>query len=485
VSGDVDPAGMAPAALDASGATRSTRFALLATAIEKGGAMALLLVIARLLGAEGFGRYGAVMSLVALVQVAAECGQEPILVRLVAQRGTRMLDVLVRGALAMRIAFTAAGAALLVAIGYAAFPGIGAAPLLAAALGLVAGSGMALRAVFRAWQRLEWLCVTALAGISAFALMLAVASALGLGTGGALAAWASGQLAASATAVALVARRIPVVPRWRLGVTAELAGAGWALALNAFLLTVTLRVGQLIVLRLEGASAVGYLTAGSRLAEAFALIPESLMLMLLPVLSGYDVGARDAQRRVSMQAVRCLALLALPVIIAISITAPWLLAVLYGPGYAAGAPALQVLAWLALLAASGSVFTNLLIARGYERLLLLLNACGSVLTLALTSIAVPRLGFVGAAIATLASSVLAQALLLVLPSTRVDVAACLRPLARPVVGSVVLALAGMYVGGPRPLVAAAAVVVFGAALVATRSVSVEDWRVFRRVLAGS
>jgi len=481
----VDPLGIAPPALDVTRAARSTRFALLATAIEKGGTMALLLVIARLLGAEGFGRYAAVMSLLALVQVAAECGQEPILVRMVARRGTGTLEVIVQAALAMRIAFTTGGAVLLIVIGRAAFPGLGVVPLVAAALGLVAGSGVALRALFRAWQRLEWLCVTAVANVGTFALALAAARALGLGTSGALGAWAAGQLAASAVALALVARRIPVAPRWRSGITAELAGSGWALALNAFLLTITLRVGQLIVLRVEGASAVGYLTAGSRLAEAFALIPESLMLMLLPVLSGYDLGARDAQRRVSMRAVRYLALLALPVIIALSINAPWLLTLLYGPGYAAGAPALQVLAWLALLAASGSVFTNLLIARGYERLLLVLNAFGSVLTLGLSLVAVPHLGFVGAALATLASSVLSQAVLLVLPSTRADVAACLRPLAWPVAASIVLALAGMYVGGPRPLVGMAALAGFGGVIVATRSLEAQDWKLLRRVLAGA
>jgi O-antigen/teichoic acid export membrane protein len=481
----VDASSAAPTGLDSAGVARSTRFALLATAIEKGGAMALLLVVARLLGAEGFGRYAAVMSLVALAQVAAECGQEPVLVRLLAPLGERIPAALVQGALAMRVAFAAAAAALLLAIGAAAFPTLGRAPLLVAGLGLVAGSGMALRAVFRTWHRLEWLCVTAAANIATFALALVTARALGLGTAGAVAAWAAGQLGASVAALALARRRIAIVPRWRTDVTTRIAGSGWALALNAFLLTATLRIGQLIVLRVDGPTAVGYLTAGSRLAEAFALLPESLMLMLLPVLSAYDATARDAQRRVSVRAVRSLGLLALPVVIALSIAAPWLLGLLYGAGYAAGAPALRVLAWLAVLAASGTVFTNLLIARGHERLLLALNAFASVLTLGLSVLAVPRLGFVGAALATLAASVVSQIVLLVLPATRADVAACLRPLAVPTAVAVLLTFAGMYVGGPPPLVAGGAALVFAAVVVATRHVDADDWKLLRRVLAGA
>jgi O-antigen/teichoic acid export membrane protein len=324
--------------------------------------------------------------------------------------------------------------------------------------------------------------VTAVANVAAFASALALASFMGAGTAGAVAAWAAGQIAASAAALALAARRLPVVPRWRGRVTAELAGSGWALASNAFLVTVTLRVGQLIVLRVEGAAAVGYLTAGSRLAEAFALVPESVMLMLLPILAGYDATDWAAQRRVSVRAVRCLALLALPVIIALSIAAPALLALLYGPAYAVGAPALQVSAWLALLAASGTVFTNLLIARAFERLLLALNAIASLLTLALSVLLVPRLGFVGAAVATLTASVVSQAVLLALPSTRADVAACLRPLARPVLVAAGLVLAGIAVTGPRPVVAAAAAGVFVVVMIATRTIDADDWRLFRRVL---
>ena len=469
-------------AIDARRTGRSALFALAATALEKGGAMVMLLVIARLLGTEDFGRYAALMAWLALFQGAAELGQEPVLVRLLAQERPAEAAALVQGALAMRIALAAAVGLLLVSMGGLVLPAIGRAPLVLAAAGLVAGSGLALRALFRTAQRLEWLCVTALANLIAFAGVLIAARAFGFGVAGAVGAWAAGQLAASLAAGRLALALVVPWPRWRGRVAALLARSGWALALNGFLLTVTLRVGQLIVLRSEGPAAVGYLAAGSRLAEAFALIPESLMLVLLPVLSATDRDARDSQRRISAQAVRYLALLALAAIIAVSIAAPTLLRVLFGPAYVAGAPALRILAWLALLAASGSVFTNLLIARRRERLLLVLNAAGSALTLALSIFLVPRTGFVGAAAATLIASVAAQAILLVVPATRREVAACLRPLLWPVLLAAALTLGAAAVPGSRPAVAAAALAAFAIGVVATRTVGPDDWLVLRRVL---
>jgi PST family polysaccharide transporter len=455
-------------------------FALAATAVEKGGGMILLLAIARLLGTEQFGRYAALMSLVALFQVATEFGLEPVLVRLLAQERAPAADV-VPAALTLRLVLAIVAAAFLVPLGAVALPAIGRVPLALGAVGLVAGSGLVMRGLFRAVQRLEWLIVTGFVTVSAFGATLLVARPFELGLAGAVGAWAVGQLAGSTAAGTLAARRVTVWPRWNGRLARMLAGSGWALALNALLLTITLRVGQLIVLRLEDSHSVALLAAGGRLAEAFALLPEAVMLALLPVLAAYDRDARASQRALGVRATRVLGLLALPVVIVLSIAAPDVLGLLYGPAYVGGAPALRVLAWLALLAASGTVFTNLLIARGHERLLLALNALSSVLTIAITLIAVPSLGFAGAATATLAASIVPQAVLLALPATHDDVAACLRPLVWPTLLGLALIVAGMAAPGPRLPVAAAALGAYVLMLLATRTVGRGDWLVARRL----
>jgi O-antigen/teichoic acid export membrane protein len=185
----------------------------------------------------------------------------------------------------------------------------------------------------------------------------------------------------------------------------------------------------------------------------------------------------------SARAVRYLGLLALVMIVAVSITAPDLLRVLFGVSYVAATPALRILVWLALLGATGTVFTNLLIARGHERLLLLLNICGSGLTIGLSLLLVRRNGFAGAAVATLVASVLSQALLLVMPATRRDVVACLRPLAWPALASIAIVLAGTALPGPRLAIAAAALVVFAGAVVAAGAVDRRDWPIVRALIA--
>ena len=199
-----------------------------ATAFEAVGGL-LLLFIARTLGAEDFGRYAALMALVTFVQLGAEFGQEPVLVRLLAQRGRGDMQRLVDGAMAMRLAFTTVGGAVLIAVGARLLP-IGAATVALAAGGLVATTGAVLRAVFRTEQRLDRLCIVALVNVTTFAAVLAIARAWQLGLAGVVAAWSMGQLGSSLTATALARRMLPVRPRWRTAVTATLARSGWALA---------------------------------------------------------------------------------------------------------------------------------------------------------------------------------------------------------------------------------------------------------------
>jgi O-antigen/teichoic acid export membrane protein len=126
------------------------------------------------------------------------------------------------------------------------------------------------------------------------------------------------------------------------------------------------------------------------------------------------------------------------------------------------------------------VFTNLLIARGYERLLLVLNGVGSALTLLLSLLAIPRAGFVGAAAATLIASVLSQAILLVVPSVREDAAAALRPVAVPTMVAVALSAGGIALGGPELVVASAAVTILAVVVAATGAVGAADWRLLLR-----
>ena len=464
---------------------RATGFALIATALEKGGAMVLLLVIARTLGAEDFGRYAALMALLAFVQLGAELGQEPVLVRLLSQRPDAERGVLVDGALALRLVCTALGAAVVLAAGARLLPTVGGAPIVLAAAGIVAGSALGMRALFRAEHRLDRLCLVALANVTTFAFALVVARVLGLGLAGAVAAWSLGQLAASTAALLLVRRQMAARPRWDGATAAALAGSGWALALNGVLLTITLRVGQLVVLRFAGAVESGYLAAGSRLAEAFALLPESLMLVLLPVLSAYDVDARDAQRGLSVRVVRLLGVLALTVIVAVSLAAPALVRILFGAAYVPATPALRISIWLALLSATGAVFTNLLIARGLERLLLTVNLASSILTIGLSVALVPALGFVGAAAVSLAANVLSQVLLAAQPATRGDVLACVRPLARPTAVALGLVVAGGWLPAPPLVLGAAGGLAFLATSVALGAVGADDWALARRALGNA
>jgi O-antigen/teichoic acid export membrane protein len=106
--------------------------------------------------------------------------------------------------------------------------------------------------------------------------------------------------------------------------------------------------------------------------------------------------ARRLQRLYGMMAAAAYAI-AIPT----CILAPWLVRLLYGPGYEASAPMLAVLVWSLL-------FTNLGVARGafltsmnWTRPYLMTVALGGIVNVALNLVLIPRWGGMGAVIASL------------------------------------------------------------------------------------
>src|SRR5438093_619045 len=194
-----------------------------------------------------------------------------------------------------------------------------------------------------------------------------------------------------------------------------------ALAASTLAVVGAQQVLQLLLLRLHGAPEVGLLGGARKLTEAIGLLPQALMLSVLPALSlaaATPAGAAGAAR----EAARGLVIALLPPAAALALWAEPVLTGFFGPSFAAAAPVLRVLAPVTLLGATGAVLTNLLVAVGRQRTLLRVTAGAAAGMIALGAALVPTYGAVGAAAAFVAVSLAGQVALLALPATRAEVA---------------------------------------------------------------
>ena len=438
---------------------RGSALGLATVVVEKGAALVLVVGLARLLGVEDYGRYSFIIAYLTLFQVLADLGLEPILLRRLSQEPADRSRVLAN-ALGMRIslAFLSAGLAV-VLVGWAAPDQAGLTPFVAVgAAGLLFVGQPGFRALWRAEARMGR--VLTVATLTNLALLVLVGIALWAGTGllgvflGITAAHLGGFVLAAVLARSTFRFRVAFeMDLWR-----ELFSQAWPVGANVFAVMLGLRIGPVLLLSYGGAVEVGYLASSMRLVEALNLIAEGLMLAVFPVLARLAREDAAALARLAGICARIQAFLLLAVVLFLSQLSPEVLSLLFGPEFAVAAPALRVLSWFALLASLGTLYTNMLVALGHQRVLFVLNAVSAVFQVGLQFFLVSRYGLMGAAVGVLLANAINHGVLCVLPSTGPWVRPCVRAVLPAVFLALGLSFAGWFLAGP-PLPQAVGLVV--------------------------
>lgn len=439
--------------------------------VEKAAALVLVVALARTLSPDDFGRYAFVVAYLSLFQVLADFGLETTLLRRLAQSPDDR-GVWLSNALGLRLAFAVAATLLAVVIAPLSAPDqVGIVPLVAlGAAGLLWFGHPVFRAFLRAELRLDRIFWVALA--TQVALFGSVAAVLA--AGGSLAALflaiSAAHLVGLALAALVVRRATPVRlsgdgVRWR-----QLAQEAWPLGANQFVLILGLRIGPLFLMTFAGPIAVGYFSTSMRLAEALNLAADGLMLAVFPLLAA-AAGANGTRfEELSRGTAKLLAVVLCSVALVLSEASPLVLGLLFGTEFVPAAPALTWLAWGAVLAGVGTVYSGMLIAHGLQRALLGLHVGSAVFQVALQYGLVSRFGVVGAAAGVVIASAVNHAVLIAWPRTRSIVRPCARAVG-PILAVAVLTVTLLPVvpgaGLTKGLLAATAFlgVVFGARLV--------------------
>ena len=462
------------------GLARGATLGLLTVGIERAVGFAVLLVATRLLAPAEFGAYAYLLAGIAPLQVMADQGLEIVAVAAMARERARQGAVLA-GVFVARVALWLAVALPLASLVLGGTGGGALRPAALLASGLVlVGPSLPYRSLARARGEMgRVLALTLGDALAGGGLMLGVLLAGG-GAAGLLGARVGGSLFVTAVAARLAPVSVRVRPAEAGTQAADLVRAAWPLAVNALLLSLVVRAGHLVLMGVAGASAVAYLGAASRVAEMVSLLAEGVMLAVFPVMAA----APERVEAVSAQVGRRLALLVLWAVVTVSSGSHLLVRVLFGAEYLPGAPALAILAWGALFAATGTLVLHGLVAAGRQRLLLATNLGAMATAVVLQLVLVPRFQLVGSAVATVMALAVGQVLLALLPASRAAVAASWRA-ALPVVAlGVATQGAVLALGPPEWLAGAGAAVVYAAGAWGTGLLRADDLTALARALAG-
>jgi O-antigen/teichoic acid export membrane protein len=381
-------------------------------------------VVGNTLGAVGTGSFFQVVAIFAIVSSALQLGADTTLVRTLSGQTalgqhrwiarsvwTALLPVASVGVLAGVVVWLAAGPiataiagaedAQLAAAIRAVAPFLGAGALLAVLLGGTRGLGGTLP--YTLLQNIL-LPVLRLA-------LVAAAAVTGLGVHGMITAWAVPLAVAGAAAAVVLARSVSRTRRLQPAVTEETASGGvarfWRFSIPRGGAAVLERLldwsGVLLVVVLAGPALGGVYAVVNRCASAGYMLDTAARIVTGPRISrALAVGDTAAAEALFLTVTRAMVLLSWPFYLLLAVFAPAVLA-LFGPEFAAGAPALALVSLALMLATAAGMVQSVLLMGGRSSWQLGNRIVQLGTMVGLTLVLVPWLGLVGAAIAWVAA----------------------------------------------------------------------------------
>jgi O-antigen/teichoic acid export membrane protein len=241
----------------------------------------------------------------------------------------------------------------------------------------------------------------------------------------------------------LVMRRyagLGVDSRVMLRMSPGLLRAGWPFLLMTISNTVLWSANTLMLSKLRPVDDVGAYNAALRMTEILKNIFNSYLIALLPMMSNSFVRSLDDFKRECNVSLKYLALLTVPIATGLSILAPRIIRLIYGPNFDAAIPVLQVLAWTVCVFSVAMVFARVLVASHNQLLDLYANIAALAINVILGWSLIRSRGPVGAAIATLVSLAAFAGLEYAMVTRRVFRPEVVAPLARTAVASLVMAM---------------------------------------------
>jgi PST family polysaccharide transporter len=370
-------------------------------------------VLARFLGRERLGEYGALYAYLTLFTWLATFGLESVLAREAAQRRSEASSIFFTGSV-ISLVFAVAGISL--ALLLAPFFGYGGQLqllLLLAAIDILLLPSIRLSGIVFQVDMRQWYNV----GINLMRQALWLLAVVFLALGRATFIWVvmartcCGLIEAGLTVCVTLRGRFLSRPwTFSLDRAKQLVRYGFPIALSAIAVGIYHRIDQVMLHKIASDQTLGPYVVAVQVVEQFSVLPVALVSSLFPILSQLS-GQEEQFRHYLGVSYRFLMAVVFGVCAVFTPIAGPLVDFFYGKQFHSSAALLVVLVWSEVPIFFGVVIANAIIAKNLQRYLPMSTVLGAVVNVVLNLACIPRWGALGASWATVISYCLASILL--------------------------------------------------------------------------
>ena len=365
--------------------------------------MALALVVgawvARHLGPGRYGELAYAIALVGFIQPATALGLEAIVVRDIAQDPTRAGRIL-GTAFRLRLSAGVLGCLGVMALAASLRPDDETAIVLVGILGvgLILQSSDVIDLWFQSQMRSK-LTVRSRAVAYCAASVAKVGLILADAPLWAFAAALLADTLLASVALALTYRRAPLAEHWQWDADAArvLLKESWPFMLAGLSVAAYMRVDQLLLRELSDERQLGLYSAILPLSQALHMLPMIVCSSLFPRMATLRRDDPQAYAHRMLQLFTLMAWSGMAVGVAIALCAPWLVAVLLGPGFSEAVPVLRWHALTNVFVFLGVAQSVMIVVDRVSHISLIKTLSGAVASVILNLLLVPRWGALGAA----------------------------------------------------------------------------------------
>ncbi len=194
----------------------------------------------------------------------------------------------------------------------------------------------------------------------------------------------------------------------------------WPLAFSAILVTLYMKIDQIMISSYLDSSALGIYSTVVSLSESWYFIPVATVSALFPAIMNARKHDEERYQNRLQNLYDLMSFISLGIAIVMTFASPLVYKILYKADFAAGAEVLSIHIWAGIFVFLGSASGQYLIAEGYTKLSLVRTGVGALINIILNMWWIPIFGIKGAAWASLIAYAVATFYIILIPKTRVQ-----------------------------------------------------------------
>jgi O-antigen/teichoic acid export membrane protein len=195
----------------------------------------------------------------------------------------------------------------------------------------------------------------------------------------------------------------------------------WPLILSGIVISVYMKIDQIMIKEMMGSEAVGQYAAAVRLSEAWYFIPIVIASSLFPAIINAKKKSEELYYERLQKLYDLMMWIAISIAIPMTFMSDWIVKLLYGGQYSQAGSVLMIHIWAGVFVFLGVASGKWLLSENLQIFSTANTSIGAVSNVTLNYILIPKIGIIGAAWATLISYFIAAYLcLMIWNKTRIN-----------------------------------------------------------------